>query len=299
MPKRTNNFQSLVKRIYDQIVLEGGTVTESAELWDEEAKKVREVDILVCHEYAGHKFRSIIECRDRARSETVEWIDGLVGKTKSLKVDKVIAVSSKGFAAAAERKAKYNNIETITMREAQERDWANFLFKPGLLLISEETFEIKEIALTAKGRASPVENMDLRSEVVIQGIAVGNLEAFINYFFREHVVPGAVAYKKEHFLEIFKTREDIEKPLLINCQKDLNGLIVLTRDGSRVEISRISFVLVETRHHEDIPQSHYLYRNQEMFSVGKLAEADGRQVNVSLMQKTVPPSISVRFSEET
>lgn len=33
-----------------QMVLQGGTVTESAELWDEEAKKYREIDIRVCHE---------------------------------------------------------------------------------------------------------------------------------------------------------------------------------------------------------------------------------------------------------
>ena len=166
MPKRTNEFQSLVKRIYEQIVPQGGTVTESAELWDEEAKKYREVDILVCLEYAGHYFRFIIECRDRARKETVEWIDGLVGRTKSLKVDRVIAVSSKGFAAAAERKAKYNNIETITMREAQDRDWVNFYFRPGVLVITEETYAIKEVTLAAVGEAIPVENLNLSCDVL-------------------------------------------------------------------------------------------------------------------------------------
>ena len=299
MPKRTNEFQSLVKRIYEQIVPQGGTVTESAELWDEEAKKYREVDILVCHEYAGHYFRFIIECRDRARKETVEWIDGLVGRTKSLKVDRVIAVSSKGFAAAAERKAKYNNIETITMREAQDRDWVNFYFRPGVLVITEETYAIKEVTLAAVGEAIPVENLNLSCDVLFQGNAVGNLENYIGSFFREVVVPGAATYKKDHYLEIFKTRADIEKPLSMESQHDLNDLFVLMKEGRRVEIRQINYVYVETRRHEDVPQSHYLYRNKEMLSVGQLADGDGSQINVSLMQKADSPTIKISLSNDS
>jgi len=106
MPKRTNDFQSLVKTIYEQIVPTGGGVTESAEVWDKEAGILREVDILVRYEYAGDEFSFIVECRDRSRKETVEWIDGLVGKTKALNVAKVIAVASSGIASSAIKKQK-------------------------------------------------------------------------------------------------------------------------------------------------------------------------------------------------
>ena len=106
MPKRSNDFQSLIKTIYDQIVPKGGTVTESGMVYDREAETLREVDILVKYRYAGHDFRFIVECRDRSRTETIEWIDALVGKTKSLNVNKVIAVSSKGFSVSAINKAK-------------------------------------------------------------------------------------------------------------------------------------------------------------------------------------------------
>ena len=80
MPKRTNDFQTLIKTIYDQIVPDGGKVTESGMVQDKEAGILREVDILVEYKYAGHEFSFVLECRDRSRAESVEWIDGLVGK---------------------------------------------------------------------------------------------------------------------------------------------------------------------------------------------------------------------------
>lgn len=207
----------------------------------------------------------------------------------------MIAVSSKDFAAAAERKTKHNNIVTITMREAQDLDWVNFYFRPGVLVITEETYAIKEAALAAKGEAFPPENLTLACDVVLQGKAVGNLEDFIGSFFREFVIPGAAAYKKEHYLEIFKTREDIEKSPLMKSQYGLDGLIDQVKDEERVEIRQIKYVYFETRRHEDVPQSHYLYRNQEMFSVGQLVNAAGTQINVSLTQKGNSPTIRISF----
>ena len=111
-----NGNISLAKELFtmllddlDRLETENGKLEEYQTSYykaDKEAAILRDVDILVEYKYAGHNFCFIVECRDRSRSETVEWIDGLVGKTKSLNVNKVIAVSSKGFAAAAKRKAK-------------------------------------------------------------------------------------------------------------------------------------------------------------------------------------------------
>lgn len=123
MPKKTNDFQALIKHIYEQIVPAGGTVTESGMVYDKEAEILREVDILVEYKYAGHKFSFMVECRDRSRRDSVEWIDGLVGKSKPLAVNKVIAVSSKGFAKSAITKARANEIETFTLEEANETHW--------------------------------------------------------------------------------------------------------------------------------------------------------------------------------
>jgi len=97
MPKRTNDFQTLIKFIYDRITPADGTVTESAMIYDKDSNTLREVDILIEHKISGHTIKIAVECRDRSRKDTIEWIDGLVGKTSSLNVDKVVAVSKKGF----------------------------------------------------------------------------------------------------------------------------------------------------------------------------------------------------------
>jgi hypothetical protein len=71
------------------------------------------------------------------------------------------------------------------------------------------------------------------------------------------------------------------------------------KEGRRVEIRQINYVYFETRRHEDVSQSHYLYRNKEMLSVGQLADVDGSQINVSLMQKTDFPTIRLSISNDS
>jgi hypothetical protein len=124
MPKRTNEFQQLVAYIYSKVTPIGGKVTESAELAEDGSSVEREIDILIEHKVAGIELKLAVECRDRARDETVEWIDALIGKYSRLKVNKVVAVSSSGFSGEAERKAAAHGIDTITAEEAARVDWA-------------------------------------------------------------------------------------------------------------------------------------------------------------------------------
>jgi hypothetical protein len=132
VPKRSNEFQRLIKKIYDQLAPAGAKVTESAELSERGAKKKREVDVLVEGEFAGTAIKMAIECRDRSRKNDVEWIDGLIGKYRDIDVQRVIAVSKTGFSETAAEKAKNNRIETRSLKEAMETDWPAELMKLGL-----------------------------------------------------------------------------------------------------------------------------------------------------------------------
>jgi hypothetical protein len=124
MPMRTNEFQQLVAYVYSKIGPIGGKVTESAELFEEGSTTKREIDILIEVKVSGIELKIAIECRDRSRDETVEWVDALIGKYSRLRVNKVVAVSSSGFSGEAERKAAAHNIDTITAEEAARVDWA-------------------------------------------------------------------------------------------------------------------------------------------------------------------------------
>lgn len=145
MPKRTNDFQSLIATIYDQVTGVNGIVTESAMVFDRDSKTLREVDILVEYRFVHHNFKLVIECRDRARRDTVEWIDALVGKVGSLAADKVVAVSKEGFTKTAKTKATAHGIEVLTVEKAVEQDWKKFPLKPGLAVLSEENYRLHDV----------------------------------------------------------------------------------------------------------------------------------------------------------
>ena len=296
MPKRTNDFQSLVKRIYEQIVPTGGVVTESAEVWDKEAGILREVDILVSHEYAGHQFSFVVECRDRSRKETVEWIDGLVGKTKALNLAKVIAVSNSGFASSAIRKAKENGIETLTLKEAGEQDWSRYPMKPGLLVVSDEIYLIHQVFYRASEEYKLIDDLDQNCEVELDGETVGDLAGLIEYFFKEHVIPGVEAYRKQHFLTIFKTKEDIGKPMLVESEHDWPKVVATDNQGKRVEIARVKYVFTGVRQSMDVHQAHYVF-NMKMISVGRHRDPDGTEIDFSLIQDLDSPTLRARWTK--
>jgi hypothetical protein len=123
MPKRSNSFQRLIRRIYLSIQPKGATLTESALLEELETKTLREVDVLIELQVSGSMLRIAVECRDHARPADIQWIDALIGKYQRLAVDRVIAVSRFGFTASAVAKARANRIETRTLKAALDTDW--------------------------------------------------------------------------------------------------------------------------------------------------------------------------------
>ncbi len=124
MPKRTNDFQQLVLRIYQALAGAGADVQESVLVPEKNSNSKREVDVLVTASVAGHKTRIAIECRDYTKYQDITWIDGLIGKYANLGIEKVIAVSSTDYSATAFQKAAQHNIELLTLKEASETDWA-------------------------------------------------------------------------------------------------------------------------------------------------------------------------------
>jgi len=294
MPRRTNDFQTLIATIYDQIVPEGGSVTESGMVFDKEAGILREVDILVEYKYAGHDFCFIVECRDRSRLETVEWIDGLIGKVKSLDVNKVIAVSSKGFAAAAKRKAEENGIDALTLKDATDMDWLKFPIKPGLTIMTGDTYSIREVFIKLDEDFIPINSFDLESSVEIEGEIVGDLKGLIEYIFKDSLVPQIEAYKKEHFLEIFKSKSDARKNITIEREYEWSNVVILNKKGERLQPKKIKYVVTGSRKAVDVEQQHRVF-NDKMISTGKVLDSDGAAIKFSIIQDPETRKIHTRW----
>ena len=140
MPKRSNPFQRLIHLIESQLAPEGAAVEESDEVVDKATGKTTEVDVTVTYIAARVTKRTLIECRDRARKDDVQWIRELYGKCATLNFDRSVAVSRRGFSEQAVQLAKFFRIETLSLEAAEHTDWAAKLRALRSLVTVEDVF---------------------------------------------------------------------------------------------------------------------------------------------------------------
>jgi Restriction endonuclease len=126
MPKRSNKFQKLI-HLMQHVLASDAEVTESALLEDSQTGSKVEVDVLIQAEIGGTVISVGIECRDRKRRETVEWVREVKGKHEHLPINKSVLVSSSGFTNEAKRKAAALGIDILTIDEAENTEWNIYL----------------------------------------------------------------------------------------------------------------------------------------------------------------------------
>lgn len=82
------------------------TVTSPAFLYDPLAETKREIDILIEYDdQNGIKRKCAVECRDRAATQDVTWIEQLATKKNDLELDFIVAITPTAFSKAAINKA--------------------------------------------------------------------------------------------------------------------------------------------------------------------------------------------------
>lgn len=136
MPKRTNDFQTLVTAIETCLAEASSKVTESAMLQDRVTGQLREVDTLIEGQIDGRQVVVGLECRDHGRPQDVTWIEQVIGKYQDLPVDMVIAVSKSGFSEPALKKAAHYDILTLTPDDADNLDWNSILNNLEMLTVT-------------------------------------------------------------------------------------------------------------------------------------------------------------------
>ena len=122
MPQRTNAFQKLLLLLHQQVA-QGAIIIESRLLKDRLTGKEAEVDIVVETTASGYPLILSVECIDRSRPATVEWVDQMWGKHEHLPTDKLVLISSAGFSKAASERARARGIDVLSLKEASCVDW--------------------------------------------------------------------------------------------------------------------------------------------------------------------------------
>lgn len=284
MPRRTNEFQELIATIYEQIVPDGGKVTESAMVLDEDSETLREVDILVEYRYAHHDFKLVIECRDRSRKDGVAWIDELIGKRRSLAVDKLVAVSKKGFSEPAAKKAQAHGIDTLTVDEAVETDWERYAIKPGIVLLSDINYRLHDVLFYDGMQYRTLKELDLNSVVLKGGEEVGSIKETFEYFFLKFLLPRCQEKVRAGFLDIFKTKTDFSKFLRVESDHTFTGFTARIYGGDDVDISRLKFIVHGTWRHNEVDQTHIQF-NEMMVSTGQYVDSDRSELKFTIVQE--------------
>lgn len=141
MPQRTNTFQKLILYINQSLIKDPNVIiTESALIKDKKSENKREVDILI--EYTEpYPIKIGIECQDRKRKTSQPGIEQLKSKHEQLNINKTIIVSRNGFTKGALKHAQHDEIELITLDDAIDQDWSEFIGSAlSGLLISRKLF---------------------------------------------------------------------------------------------------------------------------------------------------------------
>jgi len=257
MSKQSNPFQKLIHHITEKIENTNAKVKEEAVLLEKniESPVKRRIDVLIEKEVDGKTAKIAVECRDRSYKDDIEWIDCLIGKYKNLDVHKVIAVSNSGFSRAAILKAKANGIDLKTIEEAFQIDFVEEFVKLGVTYISH-IFNLKTVSINFN---HPLKRkLSMRDVVLHDGCAIGDLDGLAKFCFEEGTKKKLIPYYKQNFLNIFKTRADVEKHVLIEHTIPINEFYIES-DGDKHYINSITFTLIGIPTTQDIELRHLTY----------------------------------------
>ena len=196
MPNTGKLLEAFVEQIEKILLPEGIAVTANERICNDEGVQIAEFDIKIEGKVGTTKLKWLIECRDRPAQGPAPgaWIEQLVGRRDRFGFNKVIAVSTTGFADTAKQYAEVAGIEIRTVTETdvdQIKDWfltdKITLFQRGgrldhatLLIAEDEPEEIRESLRQTLIRRGPNEPFLLSTETAEHTTVTAAFQSAIN-----------------------------------------------------------------------------------------------------------------------
>jgi len=282
MPKRTNKFQQLIHAIEVQLN-DNALVTESKFLSDWATGDEREADIVI-ETGAGSYSMRIIECRDHARPQNIEWIDQMYGKHGQM-AHKLVLVSKSGFTASAKRKAEALGIETLTFEEAKEVDWTQVAGK-----LSRVQVALAEIQVMGLSVFPPMDAF--------------NLDAIsLQFYNHEEELQGNLWKVALDILqdptvieEIMKTYSDPGNYTSLNEYQFPAGCYIIDVAGIRYEIEKLrTTVTVHVKERIPVDLQHGSYKESQVaYGTLKYDSVQGLLTVVETLGKPLSADLSLK-----
>jgi hypothetical protein len=166
MPKRHNIFQDLMASIHTQLA-SSCRITESEMFADPSSGQAREVDLVIRSSVAGYEMIISVECTDRKRPVTVDWVEQMCCKHRDLPTHNLVLVSKSGYTKAALLKGSALGAELLSIEAAKQVDWAKYVnVYSRLFLIAIDGVTVVVPVSTTYTASSPYRGIPMKMEFV-------------------------------------------------------------------------------------------------------------------------------------
>ena len=145
-----SELERLVKLIEGCVLSKGFKVDSRQPVYNDDGIQIAELDIVITGKVGSASLKWLIECRDRPSDGPApgSWIEQLTGRRGRFKFDKVMAVSTTGFAAGAKEEAERTGIDLRLFQNLSYDDVSNWLPSNAPLIIRQGLFNAVRVHLS-------------------------------------------------------------------------------------------------------------------------------------------------------
>lgn len=197
----------------------------------------REVDIVIETVVARQPIMIGIECVDKNRRATVEWVEQMHGKHSRLPTNQLVLASRRGFARPALDKAKEFNIQTLAFAEATERKVGSLFSAITELITTEYALTHGTTSVRAIAPDGQVLDSDVEEATIIfnkEGAPINTFKGAVNVLFSPQSQSRIVANAPENqnfYFKIVGNYDDKDYYVLNRSSGQLNKVETISVIG--------------------------------------------------------------------
>ncbi len=295
MTKRTNAFQKAIHYIHDQLKDSNVVVIESAEMYEinSDPPTKREIDVLIEKIVNNKVFRIAIECRDRGKTDDIQWIDCLIGKFINLPVHKIIAVSKSGFSKSAVKKAESFGIELRTLNDITSMDWKSEYQKLGFCEL-KMTFKIDRYEFNIEG--NPSISITPEDKIKIKGRYV-KLKTFISWFIQEDFWTRLNQEFNKNMPTLYKTKSDLEIPALLIKEVPIKN-VKIVHQNTLYNLNSFKVIILGFPKVTDTILTRYAYQDSIISTGSIVGNKADEKINLLITQATPDDKFQISFEKK-
>lgn len=175
---KSREFELLTSRIEAALAPTGARIKSPDRIRDKISGQFREVDASIRYAVGSVELLITIECRDRARTQDVTWIEQIATKRAHVGADRTVAVSSTAFSDAAITAAQAHGISVRVISEITDEDIRS-LTDQLEVTVTTVTLELGRMALTY------VETLAESPALAVQALELWNTQGWDARIFLE------------------------------------------------------------------------------------------------------------------